>query len=79
MPQDPIKQELKAYATRKYEHFESNGMTIGQAIDWIEDVIQSTKESIPFLQATRNDMSTHLGAPDDLFDRNKHTHNFANI
>ena len=72
---------IKAGANLAYDQFESEKYTVGQAARTAERWLASaeTDDAQYEAKAFRNDISTHMGKITDTFDRNKHTHHFANL
>jgi hypothetical protein len=79
MPQVLNRDEFKLFAAHKYDEFEARGVSVELAAKEIESEIEKKEAGLHKLHMLRNDISTHMGAISDSFDRNKHTHNFANI
>ena len=73
------KEIKKRFINKYYDDYEAEEFTVAQAAGQIERDIQVAIERHYLLNMVRNDISTHLGPTGDRFDRNKHTHKFANL
>jgi hypothetical protein len=62
-----------------YDHFETKNFTNGAALASVEGRIEFIKQELFVLTATRNDMSSHMGNLDDVFNRAVHTHGFHDV
>ena len=70
---------IKKRISEIYDQLEGGGMTMREATRAIEDAIAAVKSAGRFLNLLRNDMSTRMGPINETFDRQKHTHKFANL
>ena len=74
-----LKKDIKDYANRAYDQFESEKITVTMAARSAEERLALAELEVDKCRALRIDISTHMGKITDTFDRNKHTHRFANL
>ncbi len=73
------KKAVKDFANKAYSQFENDEISLELAARKVELWILEADSNLVTLNALRNDISTHMGKITDTFDRNKHTHRFANL
>ena len=71
--------QIKELANSLYDEFEKQGLTAEQVIHHVEQLLFAAEKTAFNYHLLRCDISTHLGPITDRFNRNKHTHKFANF
>ena len=67
------RRDLKKQISSHYDRFESRKYTVAQALLETEETIESLKQKLWLYNSMRNDMSSHMGSGDDVFDRKRNT------